>query len=124
MAAAITLRHSLRPLWCSPARPAQTLNRLKGNKLSFKRRPKRKNVSKKKKKAERAIAKKISLFHKIPDACMVCKEAFDKKNREQAFTWNVVVKREQGVVNLYCPSCWDHAMDVVKKHNPEEEHEV
>ena len=81
-------------------------------------------VAKKKKKAERAIAKKISLFHKIPDACMVCKEAFDKKNREQAFTWNVVVKREQGVVNLYCPSCWDHAMDVVKKHNPEEEHEV
>ena len=97
--------------------------------MSFKRKIKRKNISKKRKKAEKDLNKKLGLFDKLPSNCMICKEPFDRKDREQAFTWSVVVKREEKIVNLYCPECWGSAINVIKKYNPrlqtpEEKHET
>ena len=40
-------------------------------------------------------------------------------NKEQVMSWNVVVRQEEGKVNLYCPDCWKKALKIVedfKKH--------
>ena len=56
---------------------------------------------------------KITLFHKLPEQCDACREPFDKKNKEMAFTWNVVVKEE--IVRLFCPACMKKAKDLINK---------
>ena len=61
-----------------------------------------------------AIEEKVALFDKLPDECMTCQLAFDKKDKEQVTTWNVVVREDEGVVRLYCPDCWDKAQEIIK----------
>jgi len=65
------------------------------------------------------MAIKIALFGKLPNNCLTCEEPFDKMNKEQVTTWNVVVNQQKNVVRLYCPSCWDKAVNIIqdfKKH--------
>ena len=57
------------------------------------------------------------MFDKIPDKCSACEEPFDKKNRDMVSTWNVVVRAEEEVVRLYCPTCWTTATNVIKEYN-------
>ena len=40
---------------------------------------------------------------------------YDKKNKEMATTWNVVVRKEdeENPVRLYCPHCWNTAQEVI-----------
>ncbi len=73
----------------------------------------------KKAKALDEVKEKMGMFDKLGDECLNCQKAFDKKNRDMVSTWRVVVKREQGIVNLYCPECWDFAQKIVKEalHN-------
>jgi hypothetical protein len=73
----------------------------------------------KKAKALDEVKEKMGMFDKLDDECLNCQKAFDKKNRDMVSTWRVVVKREQGIVNLYCPECWDFAQKIVKEalHN-------
>ena len=62
-----------------------------------------------------AFSEKMSLFNKLPDECLACTKAFDKKDKEMVTTWNVVV-REPDIVRLYCPECWDKAQKIVSEY--------
>ena len=47
------------------------------------------------------LEEKIGLFGKMPDHCLVCEKDFDKRDREQVMSWNVVVREKENRVNLY-----------------------
>jgi len=72
--------------------------------------------SKAEKQAQKELSKKLNMFDRLPDECSACLEPFDKKDREMVTTWNVVVKSQQNLVRLYCPSCWKKAIDVVEEY--------
>ena len=61
------------------------------------------------------IAEKVAMFGKLPDECTACNTAYDKKDKEMAKTWNVVVREqeEDNPVRLYCPTCWNTAQEVI-----------
>ena len=72
---------------------------------------KRKAQRQKEKTAKKEIQKKVGLFNKLADHCLVCQKDFDKKNKEMVMTWSVVVNGED--VRLYCPTCWDTAKNLI-----------
>ena len=80
----------------------------------MKRRVKR-NKARKRKKAEKDLQEKISLFEKIPAECNACLKDFDKTNKDMVMSWNVVVREAQQVVRLYCPECWNAARKLVEE---------
>lgn len=59
------------------------------------------------KEVKRALQRRTSMFLDIPEKCCVCQTPFDKKNKEMAQTWHVVVFEERQVARLTCPSCWE-----------------
>ena len=61
------------------------------------------------------LENKIALFGKMPDECLTCEKPFDKKNKEMALSWSVVVHGDEEVVRLYCPECWDRANALVNE---------
>ena len=69
---------------------------------------------KRKKKAKKDLKEKVALFGKLGDECMTCEKPFDKKDREQVESWNVVVRKDINEVRLYCPECWEKALAIVK----------
>jgi len=73
----------------------------------------RKLKRKKEKKIKKDIQEKMFMFNKIGDSCETCEKPFDKKDKKQVSTWNVVVKEEQDIVRLYCPECWDKAVNII-----------
>ncbi len=79
------------------------------------RKIRRKAAKEKKKLAEKEMATKIALFDQIPDACLVCGDAYDKNDREMVQSWYVIVRNEQEKVNLYCPPCWNKALNTIKE---------
>jgi hypothetical protein len=66
------------------------------------------------------LADKIFQFDKLPDECLACLKPFDKKSKEMAMTWNVVL-RDENTVRLYCPDCWDMACKVAEEYKKEKE---
>ena len=58
------------------------------------------------------LSEKITLFGKLGDSCLVCAKPFDKKDREMVMSWSVVVREQEGKVNLYCPPCWSGAIEL------------
>jgi Zn finger protein HypA/HybF involved in hydrogenase expression len=78
------------------------------------RKLRRQNISKAKKEVEKEIKEKLGLFNRLPEKCLTCEEPFDKKNKDQVFTWNVVVNKKEDIVRLYCPSCWEKAQEIIK----------
>ena len=78
---------------------------------------KRKFQRQKKKKAEKEMQQALGLFDKIPDKCLTCDAEFDKTNKEQVTSWRVVVQKAEKTVRLYCPKCWDTAVEIVKEYN-------
>jgi len=82
---------------------------------SLKRKLSRRKGNKAKKLAEKEMATKISLFGQMPNECLTCQKSFDKTDKEQVMTWNVVVREQKEEVRLYCPNCWNIAMDLIKK---------
>ena len=70
---------------------------------------------KSKKKAEKKMAKRLMMFDMLDDECAACLKPFDKKSKEHAMTWNVVVREQEKVVRLYCPDCWDKAQQIIKQ---------
>ena len=84
---------------------------------STQRKIKRNKNKKEVKKLNKIIATKASQFNNMPDECLACKAPFDKKSKEHATTWKVVVSQEG--VNLTCPDCenWHeiaHAIAIIK----------
>ncbi len=69
----------------------------------------------KKKQSEKDMQAKIGLFDKLPDHCLTCFAPYDKMDKEQVKTWNVVVREKEGRVNLYCPDCWKRATNLIEE---------
>ena len=84
--------------------------------MSIERKLRRKQAKKGKKNAEKALATKVALFGHLPNKCLTCEAPFDKLDREQVMSWNVVVRQKEEKVNLYCPECWDNAQETIKKY--------
>ena len=72
----------------------------------------------KKKKTE--FEQKLGLFDLLPEECMVCMEPFDKRNKEQVKSWNVVVREKEKLVRVYCPTCWGKAKKLIEEMNLED----
>lgn len=83
--------------------------------MSIERKLRRAQAKKSKKNAEKEMAAKVALFGKIPNKCLTCEKPFDKMDREQVKTWSVVVRQQEDKVNLYCPSCWEMAVNLIKE---------
>lgn len=66
------------------------------------------------KQAEKDLAQKVNMFDRLPDSCTACSKPFDKLDREMVMSWNVVVKDQDKQVNLYCPSCWNKANEILE----------
>jgi predicted RNA-binding Zn-ribbon protein involved in translation (DUF1610 family) len=60
------------------------------------------------------MEEKITLFSKLSDECLTCGLPFDKKDKSMVQSWNVVVREEEEKVNLYCPECWNKAVNLLK----------
>ena len=69
----------------------------------------------KEKKIKKDIQEKMFMFDKLGDACLTCDKPFDKKDKEQVQSWNVVVRKKENKVNLYCPECWTKAQDIIEE---------
>ena len=72
-----------------------------------------------KKDGNEELAEKVALFGLIGDRCLVCNEPFDKKDKEMVMSWSVVVREKEEKVNLYCPDCWNGALDILKQAEEE-----
>ena len=68
-----------------------------------------------KKDGNEELMEKVALFGKLGDACLICNEPFDKKDKEMVMSWNVVVRENEGKVNLYCPECWSGALELLNE---------
>ena len=66
------------------------------------------------KEANKEFEAKVALFGKIKDKCLVCDKPFDKKDKEMVTSWYVTVREEEGIVNLYCPECWERGLNLVQ----------
>ena len=77
------------------------------------------SVARKIKKQNQLIQEKVMLFDALPNKCNGCQEPYDKKNKEQATTWSVMVFNESKSVRLFCPTCYKNvqawAEDFVKE---------
>ena len=58
-------------------------------------------------------------FDKLPNQCSACTKPYDKKDKQMAMTWNVVVREKENIVRLYCPDCWQLANDAIKTFKEE-----
>ena len=85
---------------------------------------KNKNRRQSTKLAEEELAQKVMMFDKMPDNCLTCEAPFDRKNREMAMTWSVVVREQEELVHLYCPECWDKAAAIAKQFMEERDKNV
>ena len=85
--------------------------------MSIERKLRRKNAKKLKKLAEKEMATKVALFGSLPDNCLTCEKSFDKMDKEQVMSWNVVVRQEEEKVHLYCPTCWENAKKIVEEYH-------
>jgi hypothetical protein len=57
----------------------------------------------------------LSLMGALPSACLTCQTAFDRADKEQVKTWQVVVREKEAKVHIYCPSCWALAESILKE---------
>ena len=73
----------------------------------------RKMKRKKEKRAKKDLQQKVGMFEKLGDECLICQAPFDKKSKEQVTSWFVSVRKEQGIVNLYCPPCWEKGQEMI-----------
>jgi len=61
------------------------------------------------------MEQKLGLFDLMPDECLVCHKSFDKTNKDMVKTWNVVVREQEKNVRIYCPTCWNKAVKILKE---------
>jgi len=60
------------------------------------------------------LEEKIALFGKLEDECLVCAKSFDKSDKDMVMSWHVIVRENEDKVNLYCPGCWDAAIEIAE----------
>tara|TARA_R100000406_G_C3056328_1_gene110132 strand:- start:291 stop:575 length:285 start_codon:yes stop_codon:yes gene_type:complete len=61
------------------------------------------------------MEQKLGLFDLMPNECLVCHKSFDKTDKEQVMSWNVVVREQEQSVKIYCPSCWNSAIKILNE---------
>jgi len=83
--------------------------------------PSRKMLRKQMLDAKKSATSELNMFDRLPDKCDTCHKDFDKKSKEMAKTWFVVVKKAEKVVRLFCPDCMGKAKEVI---NASEKHET
>ena len=76
---------------------------------------KRNNQKRIQKDLEQEVKEKLGMFDKLGEECLACKKEFDKTSREMVESWNVVVRQDEGKVNMYSPECWGFAQKIVKE---------
>jgi predicted RNA-binding Zn-ribbon protein involved in translation (DUF1610 family) len=69
-----------------------------------------------KKDGNKELSEKIFLFEQTPDECSACIKPFDKTDKEMVQSWNVVVREKENIVRLYCPDCWQKAINVIQTY--------
>jgi len=84
--------------------------------MNRKQRRARDKIIKKSKTQTSDMEQKLGLFDLMPDDCFVCHKAFDKTNKEMVQSWNVVVREKEQSVKVYCPTCWNRAIELLKQH--------
>jgi len=67
--------------------------------------------------AEEALKRKTSMFLDIPEKCCVCEAAFDRRSKEMAQSWQVVVFEERKKIRLTCPDCWSKVKTTMEEIN-------
>ena len=55
--------------------------------------------------AEKRMTEQVMKFERLPGRCLSCEKEYDKKSREYAMTWHIVVRGDD--IKLYCPNCWE-----------------
>ena len=75
-----------------------------------------KQQSKSYKEKEKDLKQKLNMFDRLPEECLTCHKAFDRKDKQQVQSWFVVVKNAESKVNLYCPDCWTKATKLVEDY--------
>lgn len=78
---------------------------------------KRQKQTETRKEVEKNLSTQINMFGRLPDKCDVCSAPFDKKSKEMAQTWTVVVRSAEKSIRLFCPDC----INKVKEKLPDEE---
>ena len=78
------------------------------------RKIRRKQEKKRKREAQRDLAQKTALFGHLGDECLICNESFDKTDKEMVKSWYVIVREKEEKVNLYCPPCWNSALQNIQ----------
>ena len=84
---------------------------------SLKRKVARNKAKKEKKEIEKLMKQQLFMFDKLGTECSACSEPYDKKSKEHAMTWKVVVREREEVVRLYCPKCWGKANKIIEEFN-------
>lgn len=69
----------------------------------------------KKKEADKEFEKAVNMYTNLPKQCNMCQEPFDKNDKDMLKTWQLTVKKAIGETNLYCPKCWNMAIEAVKE---------
>jgi hypothetical protein len=82
---------------------------------SLKRKMRRQRAQKMAKQFTKELQKQLNAMGSMPDECLACKKPFDRKSKEHADTWKVVVRKQSQETHLYCPTCWDTAMKMIKE---------
>ena len=68
-----------------------------------------------KKQAEDKFARQAGMFSLLPESCSVCSKSFDKKSKDMAMTWRVIVNEEKKKVTLICPECQEKIDEGINK---------
>ena len=84
---------------------------------SLKRKMARNTAKKEKKEFEKIMKRQLMMFDKLGTECAACNKPYDKKSKEHAMTWKVVVREREEIVRLYCPECWGKANKIIEEFN-------
>ena len=84
--------------------------------MNRKQRRARDKIIKKSKAETTDMEQKLGLFGLMSDECFICHKDFDKTNKEMVQSWNVVVREQEQSVKIYCPTCWNKAVELLKQY--------
>jgi len=84
--------------------------------MNRKQRRARDRQIKKSKNQKTDFEQKVGLFDLMPNDCFICHKNFDKKDKEMVMSWNVVVREKEQSVKVYCPTCWNNAVNILKQY--------
>tara|TARA_Y100000034_G_C6858647_1_gene390521 strand:- start:1011 stop:1310 length:300 start_codon:yes stop_codon:yes gene_type:complete len=80
---------------------------------SIQRKIKRNRSKKALKHLQKKTKKMMTMYDHLPEGCTNCLSPFDKGDKEMVKTWSIVIPKDQTVVRLYCPTCWNSAKEIL-----------